>query len=170
MRKIIIHIFISLMPGFYSCNNQNPISSPPVNNNFVKVLTVDSLNYRFELYNNSDSILYVGYNEIGIKVYVDGAEKTGGFVKYKATMRHLAGPGHSTPVKNVFEYDAGLKMFMGYVNFTMLSDSSTSFWLGDYNYNNEFEIKQRNFDVVLGTGSQMGFSITCLQPEFFCLH
>jgi hypothetical protein len=45
---------------------------------------------------------------------------------------------------------------MGYACFIMLSDS-TSFWFGDYNYNNEFEIKQRNFDVTLGTGSQMRF-------------
>lgn len=158
MKRILISaLVIFLIFQFSSCGSDNPVSTiTPGNNNFTKVYTVDSLNYRFELYSNLGNVLYVGYNEIGFKVFVDGAEKTTGFVKYNATMKHLSGPGHATPVKNIFEYDGANKMFMGYACYIMLSDS-TSFWYGDYNYNGEFEIRQRNFDVAPGTGSQMRF-------------
>jgi hypothetical protein len=70
-------------------------------------------------------------------------------------MFHTSGPGHSTPVQSEFQYDNSKGMFTGYVCYSMLSDSSTSFWFADYNYNDEIFLKKKQFDVVLGIGSQM---------------
>lgn len=153
MNKILLLIFCTIV--FVSCNKENPTA--PVNpvNSYSKVLTVDSAIYKIEMYNNNSSILYVGYNEIGFKVFVDGIEKKTGFLKYTPIMFHTVGHGHSTPVQNSFLYDDSKGMFTGYVCYSMLSDSLFAFWFADFNYNDEFLIKKKQFNVVQGIGNQM---------------
>jgi len=153
MKNLLPLILLVLV--FASCNKENPVTPEEKGNNYSKVLTVDSANLKIEMYNNNSSLLYVGYNEIGFKVFVDNAEKKTGFLKYTPIMFHTVGHGHSTPVQNEFTYDNSKGMFTGYVCYSMLSDSSTSFWFADYNYNNEFTIKKKQFNVVLGVGNQM---------------
>lgn len=153
MKNLLPLILLVLV--FASCNNDNPVTSLPTVSNYSKVLTVDSANYKIEMYNENSSILFVGYNEIGFKVYENNVEKKTGFLKYNPVMFHTSGPGHSTPVQNEFLYDNSKGMFTGYVCYSMLSDSSTSFWFADYNYNNEFSLHRKQFDVTLGIGSQM---------------
>ena len=154
MKNIYAIITLFLLAGIASCGGDNPVSTTPVSNNYLQVLTIDSANIRIEMYNENSSILYVGYNEIGFKVFIDNAERTSGVFKYTPVMFHTAGPGHSTPVQSEFLYDASKGMFTGYVCYSMLSDT-TSFWYADYNYDNQYSIKKRQFDVVQGTGNQM---------------
>jgi hypothetical protein len=154
MKKLLPLIF--LLITLASCNNDNtvaPVVQPT--NNYLQVLTVDSANLKVEMYNNNSSILTVGYNEIGFKVFVDNVEKKTGFVKYTPIMHHTVGKGHSTPVQDGFTYDNSKGMFTGYVCYSMISDSTTSFWFGDYNYNDEFTLYKKPFDVVAGVGNQM---------------
>jgi hypothetical protein len=154
MKKYLLLVFLPFLLA--SCSKENAVSpEPPPANNYSKVLTVDTANYKIEMYNDNSSILYVGYNEIGFKVFVDNTEKKTGFLKYTPTMVHNVGHGHSTPVQSEFTYDDSKGMFTGYVCYSMLSDSTTSFWFADYNYNNEFSIVKKQFNVVLGVGNQM---------------
>lgn len=152
MQKLLLLVFIAIVVS--SCGSDNPVTTPETPSSYSKVLTIDSANIKIELYNENSSILFVGYNEIGFKVFVDNIEKKTGFFKYMPVMFHTSGPGHSTPVQSEFYYDNSKGLFTGYVCYSMLSDT-TSFWFADYNYNNQFSIKKRQFDVVLGTGNQM---------------
>lgn len=152
MYKLFILVFIALVVS--SCGSENTVAPPVTTSTYSKVLTVDSANTRIELYNENSSILFVGYNEIGFKVFMDNVEQKHGFFKYIPVMFHNSGPGHSTPVQSDFYYDNSKGMFTGYVCYSMLSDT-TSFWFADYNYNNQFTIKRRQFDVVQGVGNQM---------------
>ena len=153
MTKYILLLISVVM--FASCSKDNSVATVELSNNYLKVLTVDSANLKIEMYNDNSSILYVGYNEICFKVFVNNEEKKTGFIKYTPVMFHSAGHGHSTPVQSEFFYDNSKGMFTGYVCYSMLSDSSTSFWFADYNYNNEFTFTKKQFDVVLGIGNQM---------------
>lgn len=152
MNKILLLIFCALV--FASCSNDNAVAPADPVNTYSKVFTLDSAGFKIEMYNESSSILFVGYNEIGFKVYVNNVEKKTGFFKYTPVMFHTSGPGHATPVQSEFQYDNSKGMFTGYVCYSMLSDT-TSFWFADYNYNNETLLKGKQFDVVLGTGNQM---------------
>ncbi len=152
MYKVFILIFFAIIA--YSCGSENTVAPPTETSSYIKVLTIDSANIRIEMYNENSNILFVGYNEIGFKVFVDNVENKTGFFKYTPVMFHTAGPGHSTPVQSDFYYDNSKGMFTGYVCYSMLSDT-TSFWFADYNYNNQFTIKRRQFDVVQGVGNQM---------------
>lgn len=151
--KYILIVITTII--FTSCSKDNPVNPGDPVNNYSKVLTIDSANIRIEMYNENSPNLYVGYNEIGFKMYVDNIEKKSGIFKYSPVMFHTSGPGHSTPVQNEFQYDNSKGMFTGYVCYSMLSDSSTSFWFADYNYNDEIFLKKKQFDVILGIGSQM---------------
>ena len=152
MNKLLLLIFCAVI--FASCSNDNTVTPVDPVSTYSKVLTVDSANFRIEMYNENSSILYVGYNEIGFKVFSNNTELKTGFLKYTPVMFHTSGPGHATPVQETFSYDNSKGMFTGYVCYSMLSDT-TSFWFADYNYNNEFYFKKKQFDVVLGTGNQM---------------
>ena len=152
MYKLLILILFAVVVS--SCGSENTVAPPTETNSYIKVLTIDSANIRIEMYNENSSILFVGYNEIGFKVFVNNAEQKTGFFKYTPVMFHTAGPGHSTPVQSEFYYDNSKGMFSGYVCYSMLSDT-TSFWFADYNYNNQFTIKRQQFDVVQGVGNQM---------------
>lgn len=145
-------VFIAVVVS--SCGSENTVAPPAETSSYIKVLTIDSANIRIEMYNENSNILFVGYNEIGFKVFIDNVENKTGFLKYTPVMFHTAGPGHSTPVQSEFYYDNSKGMFTGYVCYSMLSDT-TSFWFADYNYNNQFTIKRRQFDVVQGVGNQM---------------
>ncbi|MFZ4592247.1 MAG: FixH family protein [Ignavibacteria bacterium] len=153
MTKYLLLLISAIL--FASCNKENIVTPTDPVSNYSKVLTIDSANVKIEMYNENSSILYVGYNEIGFKIFSNNVELKTGFLKYAPIMFHTSGPGHSTPVQSEFTYDNSKGMFTGYVCYSMLSDSSTSFWFADYNYNNEFYFKRKQFDVVLGTGNQM---------------
>ena len=152
MTKYLLLILSAFL--FASCSKNDTVAPTEPVNNYSKVLTVDSANFKIEMYNANSSILYVGYNEIGFKVYSNNVELKTGFFKYTPVMFHTSGPGHATPVQNQFNYDNSKGMFTGYVCYSMLSDT-TSFWFADYNYNNEFHFKKKQFNVVLGIGNQM---------------
>lgn len=154
MKKIILILIFFVSTLYLSCKSENPVNTGEVTNDYIKILTIDSGNYRIELYNRISNVLYVGYNEIGFKVFSNGIEEKTGFLKYRPVMYHLNGYGHTTPVQSDFYYDNSVGLFTGYVCYSMLSDS-TSMWFGDYNYNNQFSINHRQFDVILGIGSQM---------------
>lgn len=140
---------------FASCSKDNSVAPVDPVNTYSKVLTVDSANIKLEMYNSNSNLLYVGYNEIGFKFFVNNEEKKTGVFKYTPVMFHTVGKGHSTPVQPEFTYDNSKGMFTGYVCYSMLSDSSTSFWFADYNYNDEIYMRKKSFDVVPGTGNQM---------------
>jgi hypothetical protein len=154
MNKYLLLLIFTVI--FASCGKDNSVAPvDPVTNNYVKVLTVDSANYKVEMYNDNSNFLYVGYNEVGFKFFENNVEKKTGVFKYIPVMYHTVGKGHSTPVQPEFTYDNAKGMFTGYVCYSMLSDSSTSFWFADYNYNDEILIKKKQFNVITGVGNQM---------------
>lgn len=175
--KYTIYILSFLILQFYSCSDNitNQVNSSGTSSYF-KVISVDSADMKFELWNLESSNLYPGYNEIGFKVFINGTEKKNGFVKFIPLMYHTGGSSHTTPVKEYFYFDESKSMFTGYICLLMASDSSTSFWFADYNYNNEKIIKQNRFEVVQSNDNQMRFwydastlttySLSNISPKF----
>ena len=137
------------------CGNESSVNTNgnPVNT-YNKILTAESDGKKFEVWSGSGSNLIYGYNNIGIKVYQDGVEKTDGYVKYKPTMFHgVGGPSHSVPVKEKFFYDNSERMFKGYAVFIMYDE--TAFWTGDYNFNDEIFVDSSVFQITLNRSSQI---------------
>ncbi|MBI5402097.1 MAG: FixH family protein [Ignavibacteriae bacterium] len=145
-------LFVFLLSGiiFYSCNSDNAVESNTETSAYVKLLTAESGNTKFELWSATGSVLAYGYNEIGFKVFINGTEKTDGFVKYKPVMYHFIGQtGHSCPVSSAFYYNSSKKLFTGYACFSMISDSaSNGQWTGYYNYNNASFVDSIPFTVL----------------------
>jgi len=152
--KYILYILSGLL--LFSCKGEDIIAPENPESEYTKVLTVDSSNYKFELYSAFGSSLLVGYNELGIKVFENNVEKTDGFVRYVPSMFHTGGQAHKTPYKEFFYYNTQKKMYTGYACYIMLSDT-TSFWISDYSYNDIFTVKRKFFDVYPNPGSQMRF-------------
>lgn len=148
-----------LLTGFilYSCNSDNPSSSGETPSAYNKLFNAGSGNVNFEFWNATGSNLYYGYNEIGFKVFVNGVEKTDGFVKFNPVMVHFIGQtGHSSPRSTQFNYNSSSKLFTGYVCFNMISDSG-SVWLGYYNYNNLNYVDSVPFTVLASTSQMTGW-------------
>lgn len=142
---------------FTGCNSNSPVdpANNNTNSNYVKINTIEQGTAKFEQYSASGSVLNYGYNDIGFKVFVSGVEKKTGSVYYQPKMFHFLGsPWHSSPVSTVFNYDSDKQMFMGYASFTMISDSTGS-WFGFYNYNNEAFIDSVRFTVSVNTTNQV---------------
>lgn len=152
--KYLIILFSGLL--FFSCKGEDTVAPVEPVTEYTKVLTVDSANYKFELYSATGSSLLVGYNELGIKVFENNVEKTDGFVRYIPSMFHTGDQEHKTPHKEFFYYDQQKKMFTGYACYIMISDP-TSFWISDYSYNDAFTLKRKFFDVYPNPASQMRF-------------
>lgn len=153
--NIIILLFVLI---FCACSD-NVTNTGNGNNTstYLKILTVDSAGIKFELWNLNYPVLYSGYNDFGFKVFINGIEKKTGFVKYRPVMYHEGGSSHTTPAGEYFYYDEQKSLFIGYACFLMASDSSTSFWFADYNYNDELIIKQNQFSVRPAINFQMRF-------------
>lgn len=155
MKKLLLLVFAAVF--IYSCNKDNPVSNEtPVSSDYVKLFTVDSAGMKYEFYSKTGSSLFVGYNEIGFRVYQNGTEQKTGYVNYVPVMFHTTGPGHGTPVSSKFNYNESEGLFTGYASYIMLSDS-TSRWFGDYGYNDLDFIRHREFSVIPGTGNQMHY-------------
>ena len=153
-RFIIIIIFAIIITG---CGSENSVT-PENNTNtgtYTKINTIEKNGVKFEQYSSTGTSLYYGYNDIGFKVFIGGSEKNSGFVIYQPKMFHFPGsPWHSSPVSSSFNYDTEKQMFIGYVCFTMVSDSSGQ-WYGDYNYNNESTIDSVMFNVTTNSTNQV---------------
>lgn len=155
--KYLVLLFISGIV-FYSCNSENPVNTPE-NNSLVydSLFNAESGNVRFEIWSATGINLFYGYNEIGFKVFVNGTEKTDGFVKYNPLMIHFPGQtGHSCPRSAQFNYNATSKMFTGYICFNMISDSSGE-WTGYYNYNNQNSVDSIPFTVLPSSAQMTGW-------------
>jgi len=156
MKHFILFFILGLL--FYSCKSDNPASTPENSStNYNNLFSAESSNTRFEIWSATGSNLVYGYNEIGFKVFVNGTEKTDGFVKYNPVMVHFIGQtGHSSPRSAQFNYNSTSKMFTGYVCFNMISDSG-SIWLGYYNYNNQNSVDSIPFTVFSSTSQMTGW-------------
>ena len=163
MRYILFILFGLLL---FSCKGEDIIVPENPDSGYTKILTVDSANFKFELYSATGSSLLVGYNQLGIKVFENNVEKTDGFVRYYPSMFHTGEQTHKTPHKEYFYYDSQSKLFTGYACYIMLSDS-TSFWISDYSYNDAFTVRRKFFDVYPNPKSQMRFF---LDPTNFNLY
>lgn len=173
----IIYLFLALVTGiiFYSCNSDSPVESTENNpSGYRKLFSVESGNNKFEIWSTSDTCLIYGYNDIGFKVFINGNEKSDGFVNYDPMMIHFPGQtGHSSPRSAQFNYNSTNKMFTGYVCFNMVSDSSGE-WTGYYKYNNQYSVDSIPFAVypsanqVLGWDDVQGgnaYILTLLNPK-----
>ncbi|MCE1165996.1 MAG: FixH family protein [Bacteroidetes bacterium] len=156
MRKILFTALMALL--FYSCSKDNSVNSVnnPVNSDYIKLFSVDTTGVRYEVYSRTGSSFFVGYNEIGLKVFINDAEQKTGYVNFTPVMYHAVGPGHGTPVSPKFYYSDSTGLFTGYVSYIMLSDT-TSRWFGDYGYNGGNFVRHKEFSVIPGTGNQMHF-------------
>lgn len=142
-KTIPVLIIITLI--FYGCSKDNPV----INNNptdYVKIFNTESGVNKFEVYSKSSSNFIYGYNDIGFKVYINNAEQTSGFVKFKPTMYHgLSGPSHSIPVPDKYYFNSEKSMFTGYAIFIMY-DTAT-FWAADFNYNDAMSVDSSIFTL-----------------------
>jgi hypothetical protein len=156
MKYLLLLLFAGII--FYSCKSDNTIinnSTEP--SQYYKIANAESGNIKFEIWSATGQNLFFGYNDIGFKVYINGAEKTDGFVKYKPLMIHFPGQtGHSSPTSASFFYNSTNKLFTGYVCFSMISDSSGQ-WTGYYNYNNESYVDSIPFSVLYSSAQLTGW-------------
>lgn len=178
MRKIIhLQTACLLLAGFilYSCSKDNSVGpiNPP-ESSYKKLITIDTSNFKFELYSKEGTDFYAGYNEIGLKVFINGQEKKDNYCRFTALMHHLGGSSHVTPVKEKFYFDQNEGLYTGYACFIMISDS-TSVWEADFNYKDETTYRKKKFWVIPGQGHQMRYwldintnllyLITLIQPK-----
>ncbi|HEY3250217.1 MAG TPA: FixH family protein [Ignavibacteria bacterium] len=158
MKILILSIILfSLSVIYYSCgdNSVTPKNEEPTSNNYVKVVTAENGNLKFEIWSATASFLRIGYNKIGFKVFENNQEKNSGFVKFFPKMYHwLNSPMHSSPVKERYNYVDTVGMFTGYAIFTMQSDTS-SFWYGFYNFNDLLFLDSALFNVQIYQGLQI---------------
>jgi hypothetical protein len=159
MRIALISVIL-LLVIIYSCRDTS-ITGPENNNNngYNKVLTGESNGVKFELYDSSATGIVTGYNNLGIKVFINNEEKTAGYVKLNVKMYHtFISESHSTPLSPVFNYDADKKMFTGYTSMLMYTDS-TSYCMAFFNYNDEQHVDSVKFAVAIDTMNQVrGFT------------
>jgi hypothetical protein len=150
-------LIIAAAITFYSCNTENPVTNTSDGVVYYKVSTQESGSVKFEVWSATGQNLYYGYNDIGFKVFVNGTEKTDGFVKFKPLMIHFPGQtGHSCPRSDYFYYDNTKSLFRGYVCFSMISDSSGE-WTGYYNYNNQSFVDSLPFMVQYSAAQLLGW-------------
>ncbi len=154
LKSIIIILLAGIL--FTGCKSDNFVDTGGTsNNNYVKINSIENGNTKFEVWSSTGSMLYYGYNDIGFKVFIGGTEKKTGVVMFQPKMFHFPGsPWHSSPVSSSFNYDVDKQHFSGYVCFTMISDSSGS-WFGDFNYNNEAQIDSVMFTVTTNSTNQV---------------
>ena len=153
--KIII--LVSALTLLNSCKSDSPVSQPITNDptDFSKVFTAENGGNRYELWKANVNILFNGYNVIGIKYYSNGAEVKDGYVKFFPMMYHgSGGPGHSSPVKDKFYYSDSSKLFIGYADFLMISDS-TSQWYADFSHNDVSNVDSTFFTVTSSAANQV---------------
>jgi len=154
-------IFMLVAAG---CSDENPVkvNEDPVNSNYIKIITAESGNLKFEIWSATANTLRYSYNKVGFKVYENNTEKNSGFVKFFPKMYHwINSPMHSSPVKAQFNYDNSLQMFTGYMIFTMVSDSSST-WYGFYNYNNQLSLDSSFFTVTQYNSGQIKLFVDIL--------
>ncbi|RPI16085.1 MAG: hypothetical protein EHM58_12640 [Ignavibacteriae bacterium] len=152
--KILTLITILALVFIYSCKDADIVGPGSNNNGYNKVLTGEANGVRFELYDSTYNELVTGYNNLGIKVFVNNEEKTSGFAKLKVFMYHtFITSTHSCPISPVFYYDPDKKMFTGYANMLMYTDS-TSYFMAFFNYNDEMNVDSVRFDVSIDTMNQ----------------
>lgn len=156
--KIITFIIFSIFILIYSCSNDSSVN--PLNQNqqtnYTKVLTAETGQTKFELYNATASYIAYGYNDLGFKVFLNNQEQTAGWVKFKPKMYHNF-PGsayHTSPTSGQFLYNGGKSMFSGYACFTMVTDTSMGWW-GFFNYNNQANIDSVYFTVNAFSNAQV---------------
>lgn len=155
--KIYIILAITALT-LVSCGDDS-VNPPPVDpgqSNYTKILTADSGNYKVEVYSATASFLATGYNDLGIKFYINNQPKTTGVVKFKPKMYHYFpnSPMHSSPAAPEFSYNSEKGMFMGYASFLMPTDTSM-FWVGFFNYNDEASVDSVFFTVNSLNSSQV---------------
>jgi hypothetical protein len=143
--KVIIILFCLII---ISCND-NPVviqqSNTPVYN---KIFSLSNDTVKYELWSATGTQLYYGYNDLGIKVFLNGVEQKTGTVKFEPRMTHFIGTyAHGTPAKQSFYYNSQKGFFTGYASFIMVSDTF-SIWLADFSIDKRYRIKDSIFNVV----------------------
>ena len=157
MKKILLLFIPAIL--FYSCKSDSPVSPNTGNTpgNYSKLYSYESNGTKFELWSASGQSLYIGYNDIGFKVYINGNEQKSGFVKFHPMMFHsLNGPVHSSPVSDVFNFSNDKNLFTGYACFIMLSDSG-SHWYCNLNYNDVSQADTVPFNVLNLSSNQLKY-------------
>lgn len=153
MKYFSILLLLSVLLS--SCSKDDTVSSnDPVNSDYVKITTFESSALKLEVWSATGNSFFNGYNDIGFKVFIGGSEKNTGFVKFTPKMYHFPGsPAHSSPVSQQYLYDSETQLFSGYVCFTMISDTTGS-WYGFFNYNNEAGIDSAYLNVGVLSSNQ----------------
>ncbi|MCE1164007.1 MAG: hypothetical protein LWX07_01235 [Bacteroidetes bacterium] len=168
--KLLLYIILFLSAVFCSCNKSDSLfTGPETNAVYLKLYSAVNDSVRFDVYSASNYEMQYGYNDIGFRVFVNGAEKKTGYVKYLPMMYHdVGGPGHSSPVSEKYYYSSEYDMFTGYACFTMLSDSS-AFWFANYNYNDELAADSVFFRVIYTAGRQLSYWDDIYGGNTYCL-
>ena len=149
MKNHFLSVFSTIFAAFVLIGcGQDSVS--PVNNSpeeYVKVVSAEKDNIRYEIWTTDNDTLMTGYNKVGFKVFENDQAKTSGSVKFYAKMFHFSSTEyHATPVEPEYFYDNTIGMFTGYIIMLMPSDT-TSRWYGFYSYNDDLHLDSARFDV-----------------------
>ncbi len=156
MKKIIVFsIFCAVLTLIFGCNSDSPSSiEDPQTGNYVKIHTAESNGNKFEVWSSTASNFLYGYNNIGFKVFLNGAEQNSGFVKFLPTMYHgIGGQRHSIPVEDMFLYDTQNSLFTGYAIFTMYD--TAAFWAANFSYNTLVQVDSSIIQLFPESRSQL---------------
>ncbi|HJY62875.1 MAG TPA: hypothetical protein VJ455_01860 [Ignavibacteria bacterium] len=173
-RSIKYILFAVLAIYFYSCSDDIVNNNSTSYDTYVKVISAENGNLRFEMWSASGDTLMTGYNKIGFKVFENNQAKSSGYVKFFTKMYHTGGNDiHGTPVEPAYYYNSQMEMFTGYIIMLMPSDTTSS-WYGFYNYNNQLYVDSVKYDVgwnrlakfkiFVDLSTSLKYLITVLQP------
>ena len=168
MNKIIYFCFFIFAAALFHCGNDNIVNNETTTpTDYVKIFTAEYGAAKIDVYSKSSSNFVYGYNSIGFKVFINGAEQNQGFVKFKPTMYHgIGGPSHSIPVPEKYFYDPDNHLFTGYAVFIMYD--TAAFWAADFNFNDINYVDSLVFPLMYSTKTKLiGWDNSLTEKTYF---
>jgi len=155
--KILKYCILVLTSVFlYHCGSDSTVTQvheETGSSSYVKVLTAENGNLKFELWSATSNPMRFGYNKIAFKVFENNTPKNTGYVKFFPWLNYsVPTPMKSTPVSDQFNFTDS--MFTGYAVFTTITGSGAS-WKGTINYNNQLYSDTVDFTVNAYTSAQI---------------
>ncbi|MCX7878099.1 MAG: FixH family protein [Ignavibacteria bacterium] len=147
-------LFLILIMGLLSLNcSENGVTNNDPGPVYRKIFSVERGLVRFDVYSSSAERYIYGYNELGIKVFLNNNEQNSGYVRFTPVIyKNAGGYRYNVPRSERFNFDSGNNMYSGYVIF--LKDS-LSYCKANFNYNDEMVIDSVDITIYSSEGNNI---------------